>query len=289
MTMNKKVWRKRFVLLAASLMSLACSDLHAREEANVNQWQYSLTPYLWLPTIDGSLNYSLPPGGGGSPNVKVGPTDWLDLLNFAVLVGGSARKDDLVIFADIVYLSMSTTDSNVTSVDDPGPGILPPIPIDVTLTLGTKSELDGLAWTLAAGFRIENTSTSTMDAFAGVRYFGVDVSTRWSLTADIMTPGGGTALPAEGGISADTDLWDAIIGIRGQFDMTSEKLSVPYYIDVGSGQSDLTWQGMAGLAWAFGWGDLLVLYRHLEYDEGSGKLLNNFSFSGPLVGARFSF
>lgn len=281
--------RRLYLLATLFIGLLAFGESHAQADANANEWQYTLTPYLWLPTIDGSLNYSLPPGGGGSPNVSVGPTDWLDLLNFALLIGGSARNDDFVIFSDFIYLSMSTTDSRVASVDDPGPGILPPLPVDVTLTLGTKSELDGLAWTLAAGYRIENASDSTMDAFAGVRYFGVDVSTRWSLTADIMTPGGGTALPSEGGVSSDTDLWDAIIGVRGQFDLTSEKLSVPYYFDIGTGQSDLTWQGMAGLSWAFGWGDLLVLYRHLEYDEGSGKLLNNFSFSGPLIGARFSF
>lgn len=283
--------RRLYLLATLFIGLLAFGESHAQADANANanEWQYTLTPYLWLPTIDGSLNYSLPPGGGGSPNVSVGPTDWLDLLNFALLIGGSARNDDFVIFSDFIYLSMSTTDSRVASVDDPGPGILPPLPVDVTLTLGTKSELDGLAWTLAAGYRIENASDSTMDAFAGVRYFGVDVSTRWSLTADIMTPGGATALPSEGGVSSDTDLWDAIIGVRGQFDLTSEKLSVPYYFDIGTGQSDLTWQGMAGLSWAFGWGDLLVMYRHLEYDEGSGKLLNNFSFSGPLIGARFSF
>jgi hypothetical protein len=251
--MKAKNWGKTIVYSAALVLPFAFVGAYAQDEAdaNTNDWQYSLTPYLWLPVIEGDLNYGPPPGGGGNPNVEVGPTDWLDLLNFALLIGGSARKDDLVIFSDFVYLSMSSTDSRVTSVDDPtvGPGI--PIPIDVTLTLGTKAELDGLAWTLAAGYRIENTSTSTMDAFAGVRYFGVDMSTRWSLTADIMMPGGGTALPAEGGVSSDVDLWDAIVGVRGEFDFTSERLSIPYYIDVGTGQSDLTWQAMAGISWAF--------------------------------------
>ncbi len=34
--------------------------------------------------------------------------------------------------------------------------------------------------------------------------------------------------------------------------------SVPYYLDVGTGDSDLTWQGLLGLAYSFGWGDLGV-------------------------------
>lgn len=237
------------------------------------------------------MNFSLPPGEGGNPSFGVGPTDWLDLLNFALLVSGSAMKDDFVILSDFIYLSMETTDSRVTSVGDTisGPGAPVQLPVDPSLVVGTKAELDGLAWMVAAGYRIEDTSSSTMDAFAGVRYFSVDATARWTLTSDITAPGGGVLLPTEGGVSRDTDLWDGIIGVRGQFDMTSEKLSVPYYFDIGLGQSDLTWQAAAGLSWAFGWGEVLVMYRHLEYDEGSGGLLKDFSFGGPLVGARFSF
>jgi len=276
-----------YSVAGAALLAFA----NARAQADANEWQYSLTPYIWLPVIDGALNYGPPPGGGGDPNVEVGPTDWLDLLNFAVLVNGSARKDDFVIFSDFVYLSMETTDSSVLSVDDTNlvAGALGLVPVDASLALGTKSELDGITWTIAAGYRIEDTGTSTMDAFAGVRYFGVDVSTRWNLTSEITTPGGTTVLPAQGSVSGDVDLWDGIIGVRGHFDLASEKLSVPYYLDVGTGQSDLTWQAMAGISWAFGFGDLLVLYRHLEYDEGSGDLMQSFSFSGPVVGARFNF
>jgi len=27
-----------------------------------NQWQFTITPYLWLPNIDGTLKYNVPPG-----------------------------------------------------------------------------------------------------------------------------------------------------------------------------------------------------------------------------------
>ncbi len=289
--MKTKICRKTTMLPSLVLSLFAFTEVHAQAEAGVNEWQYTLTPYLWLPRIEGTMNYSLPPGDGGNPSFGVGPTDWLDLLNFGLLVSGSARKDDFVILSDFIYLSMSTTDSSVTSVGDTisGPGAPVQLPIDPSLIVGTKAELDGLAWMIAAGYRIEDTSSSTMDAFAGLRYFGVDTTARWTLSSDITAPGGGILLPAEGGVSRDTDLWDGIIGVRGQFDMTSEKLSVPYYFDIGLGQSDLTWQAAAGLSWAFGWGELLVMYRHLDYDEGSSGLLKNFSFGGPLIGAKFSF
>jgi hypothetical protein len=163
------------------------------------------------------------------------------------------------------------------------------IPVSPTLNLRTKTDLDGLMWMITGGYTIDHTSMSTMDMFAGVRYFGVDVSSRWNLTSDITLPGGGVILPAQGGVSRDTDLWDVIVGVRGEFDWTSEKWSTPYYFDVGTGSSNLTWQAMAGLTYSFGWGDLMIMYRQLEYDQSSNRLMQNFSFSGPLVGARFSF
>ncbi len=56
-----------------------------------------------------------------------------------------------------------------------------------------------------------------------------------------------------------------------------------------SGDSKLTWNAMIGLSYAFGWGDLIMVYRHLEYDQDSDNLLQGLRFSGPVVGARFRF
>ena len=46
---------------------------------------------------------------------------------------------------------------------------------------------------------------------------------------------------------------------------------------------------MLGLTRSFGWGDLMLVYRHLEYDQDSDGLLQDLSFSGPALGARFRF
>lgn len=73
-------------------------------------------PYLWLPAIDGTLNYDSPPGGRGSPDIGIGPTEFLDILNFAVLVSGSVKKGRFIILSEFMYLSMSSTDGRVASV-----------------------------------------------------------------------------------------------------------------------------------------------------------------------------
>ena len=77
--------------------------------------------------------------------------------------------------------------------------------------------------------------------------------------------------------------------MRGRLGIGASKWSVPYYADVGTGSSDLTWQAMTGLTYSYGWGDLMLVYRHLEYDEGPNGLLGGFSFSGPAFGAKFRF
>jgi hypothetical protein len=89
-------------------------------------------------------------------------------------------------------------------------------------------------------------------------------------------------------VSDSENLWDGIVGIRGQFNL-NDNWYVPYYADIGAGQSDRTWQVLAGIGYKFRWGDVLLAYRHLEYDFDSGFLLKDLSVSGPALGARFHF
>lgn len=277
------------VAVAAALL-LSGNAAQAAEPGS--GWSYRLTPYLWLPTIDGSLKYAVPPGSGGSPEISVGPTDWLDFINAGLLVSGTATRDRFSIYSDLVYLSMtSKNDGRVLSVDDTVtvPGTRIPIPISADLNLNTRTDLDGLVWSIAFGYEFAATEKSSTSAFIGARYFGVDTSSSWDLTAEITVPGSGVVLPAQGQIGDDVDLWDALIGVRGDFKLGEGSWSGLYHLDVGAGDSDLTWNAMAGVSYAYGWGDLVFAYRHLAYDQSSNKLLQDFSFSGPGVGATFSF
>jgi hypothetical protein len=220
------------------------------------------------------MNFTPPPGGGSAPNIEVGPTDWLDWLNIGVLVGGTARRGRFSIFTDVVYLSMTKNgDGRVVSVEGDLGGNPISIPVGANLNLNTRSNLDGLAWTIATGYTIKETGKSSLDIFAGARLFDVDVSASWDLTADVTGPGGGQLLSAQGSRRAGTELWNGIVGVRGHIGIGDGKWSVPYYFDAGAGSSDMTWNAIAGLSRAYDWGNLLLAYRHLEYDEGSDGLL----------------
>jgi len=280
-------------LLVGLTLIVAGGAAYAQDAVDENDWQFRLTPYLWLPTIGGDVRYEVPPGSGtGSPTIDVGPADWLDLLNYGLLVGGSAQKGRFSLFSDFVYLSLTSEDDDrVVSVDDTVtiPGTRIPVPVGANLNADTRSDMDGLLWTLTAGYVVSESESSSATIFAGARYFDVDVSTRWDLTTEITVGPGTVILPAQGKISGDTTLWDGVIGIRGELGMGQGNWSVPYYFDIGTGDSGQTWNAFAGLAREYSWGDLLIAYRHLEYDMGDDSLLQNFSFSGPAIGARFRF
>ncbi len=62
---------------------------------------------------------------------------------------------------------------------------------------------------------------------------------------------------------------------------------MPYYLDVGTGDSDFTWQGIVGMGYAFHWGEVAAAWRYLYYDLPSGKAINDMSFSGPEIGVTF--
>lgn len=248
-----------------------------------HEWEFQLTPYLWLPTISGDLNYDMPPKGG-APSVGVGPTDWLDLLNGMFLINGEMRKGRFSLFTDFVHLGLESDQDRIKSVQ-----LGNRVHVDIDADLNTKTEFDGVSWTLAAGYTVQESEALSIDLIAGVRYFGVDASTNWQFSGDITTPNGGVALPAQGRISKEVDLWDGIIGVRGRLMIGEGNWSVNYYADIGTGSSDLTWQAMTGLNYRYSWGDLMLVFRHIEYNEGDGGLLEDFSFSGPAFGARFGF
>ena len=61
---------------------------------------------------------------------------------------------------------------------------------------------------------------------------------------------------------------------------------MPWYLDIGTGDSDLTWQTVLGLGYAFDWGQLTVTWTMLEYELSDGRI-EELNFSGPSAGATF--
>jgi hypothetical protein len=264
------------ICLAATAFLLA-----APATAQEDRWIFTVTPYLWLPNVNGTLKYSLPPGGGGSPEAETGPNDYLKNLSGALMLSGEARRRKWSIVSDLIYLDFNNEEGNVRSVDF-GSSL-------VSTSGTTRSSLTGFQWLLAGGYTAVQSAQLMLDVIGGVRYFGIETTTNWQLTTTVTNPGGGPSFPASGSTTRRVDLWDAIIGIRGRIRFGEGPWFAPYHLDAGAGSSSLTWQGLLGVGYAFKWGDAVLAYRHLYYDQGGDKLFQNFEFSGPTLGASFRF
>jgi hypothetical protein len=271
------------VFLAAIFAAIFTAPTQAQTVEPVDQWKFSITPYLWLPNVNGTLKYSIPPGAGGSPDVETGPNDYLENLQAVIMISGEVRRDRWSVFTDLIYLGFSDEDSSVKSVNFGGSLV------SSSVNVATSSSFRGTAWTLGAGYAVQTGQSVMLDIFGGMRYFSLQASTDWQLTTVITGPGVGQTFPRTGSISEGADLWDGIVGVRGRVLLGSSHWSIPYYLDVGAGSSQLTWQGMIGIAYTFKWGDVTLAYRNLYYDQKDDKLVQNLRFSGPALGVTFRF
>ena len=249
-------------------------------------WRFSLTPYLWLPTVNGNLNYELPPSSGdGRFDVRIGPNDYLTHLKFAILLNGDVRKGRYSAVSDVLLVNLGSEGSTVRSIDFKGSE---PLPVDTTVNSTTTSAFKGVLWTVAGGYTVNHDPDSPVDVIAGIRYIGVDTHAEWQLLTTITTPGGGHQFPSSGRIAQRVDLFDGIVGVRGRA-RVGGRWSIPYYADAGTGAARFTWQAMTGVSYGYRWGDVGLVYRHLAYDQKQPGLLKNFNLSGPALAFTFRF
>jgi hypothetical protein len=79
-----------------------------------------------------------------------------------------------------------------------------------------------------------------------------------------------------------------VVGVKGRANLSGDWF-LPFYLDVGTGDSDLTWQALAGVGYRFDWGDVSLTYRYLKWDLGSSSPIDDISFGGPQLTATFRF
>ena len=273
-----------FVLLIVSFLPFEVLGDDTRDQKD--GWTFSLVPYLWLPSISGTINYNQSLGSLNSMEVKVGPDNYLSNLSAAVMLSGEARKGKWGVLSDVIYLNFSSEESNVKAAVFNSSGRFP---ISTSLNTDTKSTLQGLVWNLLGSYRLIEGSTITLDGVGGVRYFGLKATTDWQLAAEVNGPGPGQTLARSGRISEREDILDAVIGVRGRVALGNSHWFVPYHFDVGTGTSIVTWQGLLGIGYSFGRVEGLLAYRHLSYSQGGDKLAQDLTFSGPGLGVVFRF
>lgn len=255
----------------AAAFFLVCATEAAAQPSDSN---FTITPYIWLPTVEADLRFDAAPGVTGRPSLRVGPVDYLENLEGALMLQGEARYGRFGVFTDFIYLDFDNEEGTVRSVTGPGP-------IEVPIDIGTTSALTGTVWSLVGGYDFIQNEDVRLQAFGGFRYMDVDAS------ADIRLSGPLNQFPQEASVSGETQIWDGIVGVRGEG--RAGAWIFPFYADIGAGDSEFTWQASGGVGYRWGWGDVHLSYRHMEIEQGDDALIEDMSFSGPSLGASFHF
>jgi len=179
--------------------------------------------------------------------------DLFDNREMVFMGGFGARKGKWSFLADVVYMNVSKSDT-------------------INNLVPVRGELESWVVTPAVAYTVVSSQGGNLDIMGGARYLYMHSD---------RTIGPFQSAKSE-------DIWDAIVGLRGNINL-SKRWYLPYHLDIGTGGSDFTWQGLLGIGYHFKPIDLVAGYRHLEWDFDDGTALMDLNFAGPFVGIKIKF
>jgi hypothetical protein len=254
--------------LASAQQSVAVSA--TREDA----WQFGALVYAYYPQIGSKVTFP----NGQSSDVTVDANDIYNNLKFGMLGSFEARKGKWGMFTDLMYLDVGAFKSrfhNLT-IGDTG------LPADVSAS--ANFDLKSTIWTLAGSYRVVSAEDAALDLFAGARLLDLKEELNWTLDATV----GQIIAGRRNTQSANNHFIDGLVGLKGRIAFGPDlRWFVPYYGDIGAGDSKVTWQAMGGLGYAFSWGEIIGGWRYLDYQFKSDSKADNMSLNGPMLGVAF--
>jgi len=248
----------------------------AQAQSSSADWKFGAYVYGWFPAIGGTTSF---PTTGSGPNIDVSSQDVLDGLKFAFMGSFEAKKGQWGFWSDLVYADLGGSKSGFRQFQSD------PLPVPVDLSADLKLDIKAWLWTVAGSYNLVAKPDYILDVVAGARLLDMTSKLDYAFSASASGhPLGGRSGTAE----ATESNWDAIVGVKGRANFGDErKWFIPYYLDVGAGQSKLTWQVNAGLGYQFDWGSVIASWRYTDYNFKSGSQVESLNFNGPTIGVAF--
>jgi len=221
-------------------------------------------------------------GGQLSNKVDVDIDDVFDNMNLAYMGDFSIGKGKWTLNADLIYMNADDDESvnvNIPNFDLPIAGF--DAPTGDSVSAKAKASLKLTVVTPTIGYTVVDNDQFEMAALGGVRYTSADAKIKASSSGAFV----GDRNIDE---SASGSFWDGVVGAKGRIKLT-ESAYIPYYADVGTGSSKVTWQVAAGFGYQFSNFDAVVNYRYLGWDFDDRKGFNDINVHGPFAGLRVRF
>ena len=253
-------------LVIIALSSLVVLPIQAADDvATIPQvsdgWRGSVTPYLWLTNIGGTVNY----GETKLASVDYNARDILTNLNIAGMLTLEAHNGHLGAMADMVYAKINYQKSEVLGKP----------------ALSSNTTVEQGIYTFAATYTVHNTKNVYIDGLAGVRVMNVVTRT------DLKVPDG----PYGPSNSLARSSTTPIGGVKGRVRLGESDYFIPFYFDVGGmGQdTEITTQQMIGLGHAYYWGDATIGLKNLYNRQKTDGFTTTQSLFGVMAGLSFKF
>ena len=218
--------------------------------AKADDWSFEVTPYIWAPSFDTSLDI------GPNPPVD-SSTSLLDILDGAFLVYGEARRGAWTILGEFNYLDLSDAFGKIPS------GSLAGI------------EVSGIMASISAGYAFYDHPDLRVEGMAGLRAWDLDATTsvlsfETTTSKSWVDPLIGLRFKAP--LTENLDL-SGLANIGG--------------FGVGS---DFQWEAIAKVDWSVSdLMTLSAGYRHLDVDFNDNGTVIDMEMSGPFIAVGFKF
>lgn len=261
-----------FTLTVALVILPMLSGVAAAAESD--EWQFRASVYAWLPSLEGETTFK----GPDSPDGEVDIDKILDSIESAFMGGLAVEKGRWGLFSDYIYLDLSNTEKNSHSLDFG--------PLDIPAEVGYKTTLGITGWVLntAGTYAVVDNEWYSMKVLGGVRFLDLEEELEWELSSQI---GNRPDNSHSGNVKVKDNVLDAIIGVRGKVKFGQSNWSAPYYLDVGTGDTEYSVQSAIGINYAFTSFDVGVSYRYLEWNFDSDIGIKSLSFSGMQFGVGY--
>ena len=240
----------------------------AQDEAPVWDEGFTLVPYGWLAGMSGEIGTAsadVDPGGDLDLPERIDTEVDDELEQIGLMFYGEWRGERWYAFFDSVWANVSQ-DGELSLSD-----LLP--------ETQANAGIDGNIYELAAGYRVKEWTSSSLAIYGGARYYDLDAEAHFE----------GGLLPQGVTVSTAASWTDAVIGARWGYEI-NEQWQGLVTADAGFGESDLTWQVFATIAWRFSdWGSVVGGYRYLSLDYETAEYKADLALDGPAIGLAIRF
>lgn len=215
-----------------------------------DDWDYTITPYIWAPALDLNLDV------GPNPPVS-GDVSMLDVLDGALLLQGQARRGRWSFLGEFNYLNLS---------DDFG--IAPSDP-------RAEWRMKGTMVSLAAGYAFYDEADTRIEAIGGIRAWDLETSTEVSNLKASKTS---TFVDPMIGVRVETPLGQSF-SFHGLANIGGSNFGSDRQVEA---IAQVNWPWTERTSFSAG-------YRYLSLDFDDDQVLIDATMEGPFIAVSFDF